>query len=63
MAAMPLCKAAVSQYGQFAPFKVIEAVQAGFGLLRAQGKPIRLLGLVVGLPRDGEVNQLSLDFA
>ncbi len=33
------------------------------GLLRAQGKPIRLLGLVVGLPRDGEVNQLSLDFA
>ncbi|MCW0504594.1 DNA polymerase IV [Aeromonas piscicola] len=33
------------------------------GLLRAQSKPIRLLGLVVGLPRDGEVNQLSLDFA
>ncbi len=33
------------------------------GLLRAQSKPIRLLGLVVGLPRDGEVSQLSLDFA
>ena len=33
------------------------------GLLRAQGKPIRLLGLVVGLPAAGEVNQLALDLA
>lgn len=32
------------------------------GLQRAQGKPIRLLGLVVGLPGAGEINQLSLDF-
>ncbi|MGL5661976.1 MAG: DNA polymerase IV [Aeromonas sp.] len=31
------------------------------GLLRAQGRPIRLLGLVVGLPKEGEVNQLTLD--
>ncbi len=31
------------------------------GLLRAQGRPVRLLGLVVGLPKEGEVNQLSLD--
>ena len=31
------------------------------GLQRAQGKPIRLLGLVVGLPGAGEINQLSLD--
>jgi DNA polymerase IV len=31
------------------------------GLVRAEGKPIRLLGLVVGLPKEGEVNQLSLD--
>ncbi|MNY18773.1 DNA polymerase IV [compost metagenome] len=33
------------------------------GLLRAQGKPIRLLGLVVGLPGAGEINQLSLDLS
>lgn len=31
------------------------------GLQRAQGRPVRLLGLVVGLPKEGEVNQLSLD--
>lgn len=31
------------------------------GLLRAQGRSVRLLGLVVGLPKEGEVNQLSLD--
>ncbi|MNF54468.1 DNA polymerase IV [compost metagenome] len=33
------------------------------GLQRAQGKPIRLLGLVVGLPGAGEINQLSLDLS
>ncbi|MFM7968104.1 hypothetical protein ACF2JD_07440 [Aeromonas sp. A-5] len=33
------------------------------GLQRAQGKPIRLLGLVVGLPGAGEINQLSSGFA
>ncbi len=31
------------------------------GLQRAQGRSVRLLGLVVGLPKEGEVNQLSLD--
>lgn len=31
------------------------------GLLRAEGRSVRLLGLVVGLPKEGEVNQLSLD--
>ena len=31
------------------------------GLLLAQGRSVRLLGLVVGLPKEGEVNQLSLD--
>ncbi|MGY3863320.1 DNA polymerase IV [Aeromonas lacus] len=31
------------------------------GLLRSQGRSVRLLGLVVGLPKEGEVNQLSLD--
>jgi len=33
------------------------------GLQRAQGKPIRLLGLVVGLPGSDEINQLSLDLS
>ncbi|MGE6169175.1 DNA polymerase IV [Aeromonas media] len=33
------------------------------GLQRSQGKPIRLLGLVVGLPGAGEINQLSLDLS
>lgn len=31
------------------------------GLQRSQGRAVRLLGLVVGLPKEGEVNQLSLD--
>ena len=33
------------------------------GLQRSQGQPIRLLGLVVGLPGAGEINQLSLDLS